>query len=92
MLYFGIMWNGMRRSDMTPVLSGAADTLEFEFSFVPAADGLLCSVYGDIDFTEPVMVKGLVKNMAGYMLLSAFVKVRYTTARARCAEPVCRKK
>ena len=26
--------------DMTPVLSGAADTLEFEFSFVPAADGL----------------------------------------------------
>ena len=75
--------------DMTPVLSGAADTLEFEFSFVPAADGLLSSVYGDIDFTEPVMVKGLVKNMAGYMLLSAFVKVRYTTACARCAEPVC---
>ena len=75
--------------DMTPVLSGAADTLEFEFSFVPAADGLLSSVYGDIDFTEPVMVKGLVKNMAGYMLLSAFVTVRYTTACARCAEPVC---
>lgn len=74
--------------DMTPVLSGAVDSLAFEFSFIPAADSVLASVYRDIDFTEPVMVKGLVKNMAGYMCLSASVKAVYQTACARCAEPV----
>lgn len=77
--------------DMTPILSGAVDSLAFEFSFIPAPDGLLVSVRADVDFTEPVTVKGLIKNMAGYMYLSASAKVTYTTACARCAEPVCSK-
>lgn len=77
--------------DMTPILSGAVDSLAFEFSFIPAPDGLLASVRADVGFPEPVTVKGLVKNMAGYMCLSASAEVTYTTACARCAESVCSK-
>ena len=76
--------------EMTPILSGAVDRLAFEFSFVPAPDGLLASVREDVDFTEPVTVKGLVKNMAGYMCLSASAAVTYTTACARCAAALSR--
>ncbi len=74
--------------DMSPVLSGAKTELHFDFSFSPEKDGLLASVYGDIEFTEPIVVTGFVKNMAGYMILSADVKVKYDTICARCAEPV----
>ena len=75
--------------DMTPILSGAADTLPFEFSFTPDADGVIAALFSDVTFPEPILVKGLVKNMAGYMVLSADVDVKYRTACARCAEPVC---
>ncbi len=74
--------------DMSPVLSGAKTELHFDFSFLPEKDGLLASVYGDIEFAEPIVVTGFVKNMAGYMILSADVKVKYNTICARCAEPV----
>lgn len=74
--------------DMLPILSGAANELHFDYTFVPEKDGLIASVYSDIDFTEPIVVTGYVKNMAGYMVLSAEVKVSYSTMCARCAEPV----
>ncbi len=74
--------------DMTPILSGATDKTEFDFSFVPAKDGLLASVYADVDFSDPIQVTGFVRNMAGYMVLSASVKLTYHTNCARCAEPV----
>ncbi len=74
--------------DMSPVLSGAKNELHFDFSFVPEKDGLLCSVYEDIMFTDPIVVTGFVKNMAGYMILDASVVVKYDTICARCAEPV----
>ncbi len=76
---------------MLPILSGASQQIDFDFSFVPEKDGLLVSVYSDVDFTEPIIVTGHVKNMAGYMVLSADVKVTYRTMCARCAEPVCSK-
>ena len=75
--------------DMTPILSGSVGQLDFEFSFTPDADGVFASVFSDIAFTEPIIVNGFVKNMAGYMFLSVTVKVKYETACARCAEPVC---
>ncbi len=73
---------------MSPILSGAVNELHFDFSFVPEKDGLIASVYSDMDFREPIVVTGYVKNMAGYMILSADVKVKYDTMCARCAEPV----
>ena len=74
--------------DMLPILSGASQELHFDFSFVPEKDGLLVSVYEDVNFTDPIVVTGYMKNMAGYMILHADVKVKYDTMCARCAEPV----
>ena len=75
--------------DMLPILSGAVGQIDFEFSFTPSADSLIATVYSDVDFAEPITVSGYVKNMAGYMILSANVKVLYRTVCARCVEPVC---
>jgi uncharacterized protein len=74
--------------DMLPILSGASQQIDFDFVFTPNEDSLLVAVYSDVDFTEPITVTGYVKNMAGYMVLSADVKVTYHTMCARCAEPV----
>ncbi len=74
--------------DMLPILSGASQQINFDFVFTPNEDSLLTAVYSDVDFTEPITVTGNVKNMAGYMVLSADVKVTYHTMCARCAEPV----
>ena len=75
--------------DMLPILSGASQQIDFDFSFTPSEDSLLVTVYSDVDFAEPITVSGHVKNMAGYMVLSANVKVTYRTVCARCVEPVC---
>ncbi|MBQ8496938.1 MAG: DUF177 domain-containing protein [Clostridia bacterium] len=75
--------------DMLPILSGASQQIDFEFSFTPSEDSLLATVYSDVDFAEPITVSGYVKNMAGYMILSADVRVSYRTVCARCIEPVC---
>ena len=74
--------------DMLPILSGSSQQIDFDFIFTPNADSLLVAVYSDVDFTEPITVTGNVKNMAGYMVLSAEVKLTYHTMCARCAEPV----
>jgi uncharacterized protein len=74
--------------DMLPILSGSLQQIDFEFSFRPSEDSLLATVYSDVDFAEPIIVTGYVKNMAGYMVLSADVKVCYSTMCARCLEPV----
>ena len=74
--------------DMLPILSGALQQIDFNFSFQPSEDSLLATVYSDVDFAEPIIVTGYVRNMAGYMVLSAEVKVSYRTVCARCIEPV----
>ena len=74
--------------DMLPILSGSSQQIDFEFSFRPSEDSLLATVYSDVDFAEPINVTGYVKNMAGYMVLSADVRVSYSTVCARCIEPV----
>ena len=74
--------------DMLPILSGSLQQIDFDFSFRPSEDSLLATVYSDVDFAEPIIVTGYVKNMAGYMVLSADVKVSYSTACARCLDPV----
>lgn len=74
--------------DMMPILSGAVDKLDFDFSYQIAADSIVASVFADVDFEKPMRVQGYVKNMAGYMVLHADVELPYATACARCAEPV----
>ena len=74
--------------DMLPILSGSLQQIDFDFSFRPSEDSLLATVYSDVDFAKPIIVTGYVKNMAGYMVLSADVKVCYSTMCARCLEPV----
>ena len=74
--------------DMLPILSGSLQQIDFEFSFRPSEDSLLATVYSAVDFAEPITVTGFVKNMAGYMVLSADVRVSYSTLCARCIEPV----
>ena len=74
--------------DMMPILSGAVDKLDFDFTYQIAADSIVASVFADVDFEKPMRVQGYVKNMAGYMVLYADVKLPYATACARCAEPV----
>ncbi len=75
--------------DMLPILSGAVDKLDFAFSHKLDADSIVTSVFADVAFEKPMQVSGYVKNMAGYMVLYADVKLPYETACARCAEPVC---
>ena len=74
--------------DMLPILSGSSQQIDFDFVFTPSEESLLATLYSDVDFKEPITVTGYVKNMAGYMVLSADVKVTYHTMCARCAEPV----
>ena len=44
--------------DMLPILSGALQQIDFEFSFRPSEDRLLATVYSDVDFAEPIIVTG----------------------------------
>lgn len=74
--------------DMMPLLCGEKNKIEFEFSYVPDKSGALCQTFSDIDFSSPVKVSGYVKSMAGYMFLHEDIHVEYSTACARCAEPV----
>ena len=74
--------------DMLPVLNGEKNKLEFEFSKVLEKDSIICETFSDVDFFEPISVRGYVKNMAGYMYLHCDVSFKYSTACARCAEPV----
>ena len=74
--------------DMLPVLNGEKNKLEFEFSKMLEKDSIICETFSDVDFFEPISVRGYVKNMAGYMYLHCDVSFKYSTACARCAEPV----
>ena len=60
--------------DMTSILNGEVTVLNFDFSYVPEEDGELRTVLWDIEFIEPIAVKGFVKNMAGSMWLETTAK------------------
>ena len=74
--------------DMRPLLCGDTNKIDIDFTFVPDADGFVCQTFPDIDFTSPVHVTGYVRSRAEYMYLHEDVTVVFTTACARCAEPV----
>ena len=81
--------------DMHPLLSGETDVLAFSYALpLPTAgaqSGILdCLLFSDVTFSVPMQVRGEVKNMAGYMVLSCAVEVEYETNCARCAVPLHR--
>lgn len=73
--------------DMLPLLCGEKSKIEFDFTFMPDKDNEICLAFPDIDFYEPISVRGYVKSMADYMFLHEDVSLRYKTSCARCAEP-----
>ena len=40
--------------DMLPILSGALQQIDFDFSFRPSEDSLLVTVYSDVDFSGEI--------------------------------------
>ena len=74
--------------DMLPILCGEKNKIEFEFAFIPEENGIVRESFPDINFTEPISVRGYVKSMAEYMFLHEDVSLKYKTDCARCAEEV----
>lgn len=66
--------------DMTPILSGEVNRIDFDYSFAFEDKNIISAV----NFPKPFSVRGEVTNNAGYMRLSASAVVPYKTACARC--------
>ena len=74
--------------DITPILNGETDKMDFAFDYLPERDGVVAALFPDIVFEAPVSAVGYVRNRAGYMFIHADASLIYKTACARCAEPV----
>ncbi len=70
--------------DVKPILTGAVDVIEFDDTLAPPAP------FNGIEFPEPVRVVSRIKNMAGYMTLTASASVPYITRCARCLKEISR--
>ena len=76
--------------DMKPILSGETDKIAFDMEGeLSEGAGELAQNY-DIVFTDPIKVKGEVKNFSGYMTFEMTVHVRYRTKCARCLKELFR--
>ncbi len=85
--------------DMTPILSGATDTLPFSFCLSMEemegggdTDGEGTQAYplifDNVTFPAPIQVTGVVTNRGGYMLLTETAAVSYESQCARCLDNV----
>ncbi len=74
--------------DMQPILCGDKNKIEFDFETVPEEEAVLCELFPDVKFHTPVSVKGNVKNMSGYMVLTVNSDLLFTSDCARCTKPV----
>ena len=74
--------------DITPILNGETDKMDFAFDYLPERDGVVAALFPDIVFEAPVSAVGYVRNRAGYMFIHADASLIYKTACARCADPV----
>ena len=68
--------------DINPILKGEKSEISVDY-LLQIEDDL-----GDIEFPDRFSVKGLVKDMAGYITLTLDTKVTYSTSCARCLTPV----
>ena len=70
--------------DISPILEGAVDRIEFDFEFeVPEG-----SAGNDVLFPNPVRVNGRVTDTGGYIELCCSADVDYVTSCARCLREV----
>ena len=70
--------------DISPILEGSADKIDFSFEFeVPDV-----SEWREVTFPSPVRVTGRVTDTGGYIELSCHTDVDYVTACARCLREV----
>ena len=74
--------------DMQPILCGEKTKIEFDFVTVPEEEAVLAELFPDVEFHTPVSVKGNVKNMSGYMVLTVNSDLSFTSDCARCTKPV----
>ena len=74
--------------DMRPILCGEKNKIEFDFATVPEEEAVLSELFPDVKFHTPVSVKGNVKNMSGYMVLTVNSDLLFTADCARCTKPV----
>ena len=68
--------------DINPILKGEKKQLNIEY---------LLSIENeieDVDFNDSSIVKGCIKDMAGYITLNLEAEVRYKTECARCLTPL----
>lgn len=70
--------------DMTSLLCGETDKIDFEIEFaIDSAD----APYG-VTFPEAVKAKGSITNSGGYMRLCSEESARYVSECARCLRPI----
>ena len=69
--------------DMTPILTGEKDRLDFEFGIILGTD-----ILPNVTFPDPVKVTGHVVGNGGYMRLFCRADIGYETVCARCLRPV----
>ena len=73
------------RIDMTPILTGRTDTIDFVFDWEDAE-----SLFPDVTFEKPVHIEGQVTERSGCLLLTLSAQVFYGTECARCLLPLHR--
>ena len=74
--------------DMRQILSGEKSKLEFDLATVAEEEEVLAELFPDVEFHTPVSVRGNVKNMSGYMVLTVNSDLSFTSDCARCTKPV----
>ncbi len=72
--------------DINPILKGEKNELSVDYTVS------IEEAVEDIFFPNEIPVKGLVKNMAGYITLTLEANVGYTVSCARCLVPVSKTK
>ena len=72
--------------DMTAMLAGETDKIDFDFSFTFEDKNIISGVA----FPDPFTVTGSVTNNAGYMRLTSETDIPYRTYCARCLKEIDR--
>ncbi len=66
--------------DMSPLLNGEKNALDFSFPYTPSFP----YDFPDVEFGSDVLVSGSVQDMAGYMTLTLRASIPYQSMCARC--------
>ena len=88
--FYGLKAVSFVRIDLYSLLSGRADSIRVDYSFVPATDGDCVILPSDVSLTAPIRVKGDISDNNGYMLLSCKVEADIKTECARCLDEINR--